>query len=160
MSSIDQKEMSDKLIKYHSQYERDQIELESSFSYDLLNSIEINIDDDFHSDGYVPDGEIQETHASICTNDIPDIESLKILEVLKSHIVKEKLISNSTSMRLYFYDATNVFPGLINEHEYILNKKWKLMFTNITHKDLDELLNSLSRFKEINGVKVNFFSES
>ena len=156
-----QKEFSDKLITYHTKYLQKQEQLKKDFNYSQINKININIWDDFCDDGFAPNGEPQNTYAYVEVNDIPDIETKKILEILLDYISANHLLPESVEVDLDFYDSTTKYPILILENEYFLFKRWQINFKNISHKILDKLIDDLQKIElNINEVKFNIYSES
>jgi hypothetical protein len=73
------RKITEKLQEWHKNYELEQIKKEDSFSFGNIDKINVNFWDDFHDDGYVPEGEVTESFAVIEDNRIPDIECYKLL---------------------------------------------------------------------------------
>ncbi|MFT7157449.1 MAG: hypothetical protein ACI8Q1_002468 [Parvicella sp.] len=99
-------DMADKLEAFHKKYEDDQKGLESSFDLSVMERVNVNFWDDFHDDGYVPEGEVTETYAYIEDSTIPDIECHKLLSKLLSHIEDNDLLPSSVKMRMHLSDST------------------------------------------------------
>lgn len=156
----EKKELLEKIVKYHDNYETQQKKLENDFNESLLEDITININDDFYDDGYVPDGEIQKTNGYVLSSELPDKEVFKMLNSFIKHIENEKILPSSVDVNIVFHDSTNKFPMLIEEHEYSLYKRWEIIFENITHKDLEAMLDNIKGFKTRNGKEIEIISES
>jgi hypothetical protein len=150
--------ITEKLQAWHKNYELEQIKKEDSFSLGNIDKINVNFWDDFHDDGYVPEGEVTESFAVIEDKLIPDIECYKLLNALLEHILDNGLLPPTVKLRMFLADSTAIFPNLIVEHEYMLTKKWNIMITNITHAQLDDLMVRLKVYS--NGVPFNIYSES
>jgi hypothetical protein len=150
--------ITDKLQSWHKKYEDEQSKLEEFFNYDDLDSIRVNFCDDFHDDGYVPEGEVTESFAVIDEERLPDIECHKQLNSLREYILDKNLLPKSVKLRMYLADSTAEYPSLIDEHEYMLTKTWKIKITNITHEQLDTLMDKLKDYS--NNIPYNIYSES
>lgn len=127
------------------------------------DSININIWDDYCDDGYVPDGEIQQTYAYI-EGSIKDKEEdcKNVLELLKTHI--ERLAKPEWSLELYlnYHDSTKIYPSLVGtEHEWCLYKRWQLEIKHLTHKAREYLVDTLKK-EQLNylGQPLDIYSES
>jgi hypothetical protein len=129
----------------------------------MTNKINVNIWDDFHDDGYVPDGETQETYAYIESNgEVEDVDCKNVLELLKTNI--EMLAKPEWNLVLYvdYYDSAKVYPNLVGtEHAWCLYKRWQLEMKNITHEALDYLVENLQKQQlKYNGIPLDIYSES
>jgi len=127
----------------------------------MSEKIFINIWDDYHDDGYDPEGESQETFAyTECK--LAEEKSKEALIYLKEQI--EGLYSSLTpfEMTLSYYDSSKVYPNLIGtEHEKFLYKRWQLQFKNLTHEVRENLIEELEKKPlSLNGVPIEVYSES
>ena len=117
--------------------------------------------DDYDDDGYVPEGEIQETYA-YTESKIPDEDCEKILELIKTTI--EKLAKPEWSLEMYlnYYDSAKVYPNLVGtEHECCLYKRWQLEIKNITHQMREYLVEKLENKQlKYNETPLIVYSES
>lgn len=124
-----------------------------------MSQISINIWDDYYDDGFIPEGEIQETYAYVeC--DLAHEQSQEVLEILKNSI--EKLNFSGFEMSLEFYESANVYPHLVgSEYEYILYNRWQLNFKHLTHERLDLLVQELNSQKlQYQNRVIDVYSES
>lgn len=104
------------------------------------NSININIWDDYHDDGYTPVGETQETYAYI-ESDLNGDDCKAVLTLFKTTI--ESLSQQEWNLELYleYYDSAKIYPNLIGtEHEHCLYKRWQLEIKNLTHRNRELLI--------------------
>lgn len=127
------------------------------------NEINVNIWDDFHDDGYVPEGETQETFAYIEGSFKKKEDDCKnVLELIKIQI--ERLAKPEWNLVLYmdYHDSAKIYPNLVGtEHEWCLYKRWQLEFKNLTHKALDYLVEELNKQNlSYQGKPLNIYSES
>jgi hypothetical protein len=124
-------------------------------------SINVNIWDDYHDDGYVPEGEIQETYAYI-ESDVEDEDCKNVLELVKKSI--EQLAKPEWSLNLYlnYYDSAKIHPNLVGtEHECFLYKRWQLEMKNITHEAREYLVEFLQKQNlKYQGTLLSIYSES
>lgn len=105
------------------------------------NNISINIWDDYFDDGYVPEGEIQETYAYV-ESSLDDNDCQQVLSLLKEKIEKLTPHTASFSINLHYYDSAKVYPNLIGtEHEHFLYKRWQLEIKYITHTAREYIVN-------------------
>ena len=125
------------------------------------NSISVNIWDDYHDDGYVPEGKIQETYADI-ESDLAEQDCKNVLELIMQNI--EQLAKPEWSLKLYmnYYDSAKVYPNLVGtEHEDCLYKRWQLEMKNISHEAREYLVEALQeqnlKYQE---TPLNIYSES
>lgn len=131
------------------------------------NVIPVNIWDDFHEDGDVPDGEIQETYAYIEDTNIPlDIQEA-VLSMLLT-VMKEQVVLRNVDMFLEFHDSRSKYSdeivarAIANYGEKFFYKRWQIKFKNITHEILWELLVEILSKMDIkhDGIPVVIYSES
>jgi hypothetical protein len=125
------------------------------------NSISVNIWDDYHDDGYVPEGKIQETYAYI-ESDLEDEDCKNVLELIKENI--EQIVKPEWSLEMYlnYYDSAKVYPNLVGtEHEYCLYKRWQLQMKHLTHEAREYLVEVLQTRKlQYMGKSLKIYSES
>jgi len=109
------------------------------------NKIPVNIWDDYWEDGYVPEGEFQETFAYVEDYDISLEEKGKILLYLMNFI-DEKIELQGTEMNIFIEDDRKKYSKLIGtEDEFMLKKRYKLQFKKITHKQREILVTFLQK---------------
>lgn len=126
-----------------------------------ISKISVNIWDDYHDDGYVPEGETQHTYAYI-ESQLPPEECKHVLIFVKNEI--EKLISPEWNLVLSveYYDSAKVYPHLVGtEHENILYKRWQLEFNNLTHENREWLVEQLEKQAlHYQNIPLDIYSES
>lgn len=128
-----------------------------------VTRIPINIWDDFYDDGYVPEGEIQETYAYVEDSDIPEDNRKQLLDAVFDYINDFlKIKEDGVEVEMFYYDSHKKYPNLVGtEHEWCLFKRWQINFKHLTHERLNKLVDELNDAKfEIEGVPFNFYSES
>lgn len=127
----------------------------------MSNYIPVNIWDDYHDDGYVPEGEIQETYAYVESN-LEDEECKNVLILLKEKIEHLTSENSDLTMNINYYDSAKVYPNLVGtEYEYSLYKRWQLEMKNITHETRESLVEELKKeVLEHKGIKIKVYSES
>lgn len=110
----------------------------------LIETIPINIWDDFYDDGYVPEGKKQETKIYIESGEIDEESKHKILKFFLEHILR-------------IHKETNILEGV--SFELSGDEIW---IENITHKQLDSLMQELEHGGHIFYEKklLNIYSES
>lgn len=126
-----------------------------------MKQININIWDDYHDDGYVPEGEKQETYAYVeC--DLNHDDCKKVLELIKKEIEQVAQPSLNLELSVEFYDSSKVYPNLVGtEHEYCLYKRWQLEIKNLTHEAREELVEQFKQKKlSYSGIPIVVYSES
>lgn len=120
------------------------------------NTIDINIWDDFHEDGYVPEGEIQQTYGYV-EGDVETLEEEKeILEYFMEEIISEANGKQEFKINLELYDSEILYPNLPKNMHY---KRWHLKFTGITHSMVN-LIYLHFTFLKFKGRKIRIYSES
>ena len=127
----------------------------------MSNYIPVNIWDDYHDDGYVPEGEIQETYAYV-ESKLEDEECKNVLILLKEKIEHLTSENSDLTMNINYYDSAKVYPNLVGtEYEYSLYKRWQLEMKNITHETRESLVEALKKeVLEHKGIKIKVYSES
>lgn len=123
--------------------------------------IPINIWDDYYEDGYVPEGEVQETYVYVEDYEILVEDTERYLNFLLEFI-KSKLKFNEVEMYLEFYDSRKKYPD-INEKDNpnFHYSRWEIVMKNITHKRREELVKLLMEANlEFEGHKFRIYSES
>lgn len=117
----------------------------------------INIWDDYHDDGYIPEGKKQETFAYIeqyPNEKLDDENTKKILFTLKELFENFFVNHSDTQFNLHYEDTSKKYPSLINtENEHFLYKRWEIKITNITHKNRELLVENFEK----NPIKINDF---
>jgi hypothetical protein len=121
--------------------------------------IGINIWDDFYEDGYIPEGKIQETYLYV-EEELCDQDKFLILSHIMLYI--ETILESKTQRELFFYDSALKYPKLVGtENEYLLFKRWEIRFKNITHQQVDNLVEELNKAEiKYKGEQLEFYSES
>lgn len=128
----------------------------------MSKSIPVNIWDDYYSDGYVPEGEVQKTYAYVESRDFNENDCKNILRFVKEEIEKIAKPEWNLKLEIEFYDSAKVYPNLVGtEHEYCLYKRWQLHLTNITHEALEDIVEQLEKKTLIyNHLPLDIYSES
>lgn len=107
--------------------------------------ININIWDDYWEDGYVPDGEIQETFIYVDDTNIPLNEQSEIIEIIENYI------SLSWGNNILKADISKI----------LLSDMCRLEIKNISHRERFNLLKDLRKSNlTYKGNKFNIYSES
>lgn len=115
------------------------------------NTISVNIWDDYYSDGYVPEGEIQETYAYV-EEKIEHDKCREVLEIVKESI--EALTNSKISMELSFYESAKVYPHLVGtEHESFLYSRWQLGFKGLSHQAREWLV------EELKNLQLHYYNQ-
>jgi len=124
-------------------------------------SFPINIWDDYYEDGYVPEGEKQETYMYVETDEVTLEQKKNILEHILSYI-NNNLKLNGVKTSLIFYDSKIKYPTLVgSEYEWCLFERWEVRFENLTHKRLFKLLDELTSANlMVDNTPLNIYSES
>ena len=108
---------------------------------------DINIWDDYYEDGYVPDGELQETYAYVETSKVKQDKQKVYLEELMRLIVDQKLLPETVEMTIVDYDSATKYPNLIGtESAYLLYRRWELRFKHLTHELRENLVEKLQKY--------------
>lgn len=135
-----------------------------------LKEVHINIWDDFYDDGYIPEGEKQETYIYVeeDENDITHEKQKECLEVLLKHI-NENLNVSGLKIWMKYYDSRIEYP-MINEVDNPQFMKefpnfhfcrWEIKIEDLTHERLDEWISKLEEVNlSVDGVPFNIYSES
>ena len=125
------------------------------------NLIPINIWDDYYEDGYVPDGEKQETYAYVEDDKIPHEDRLLYLALVHKYMV-ENLNLPDVRVNLIFNDTALKYPQLVGtDMEYILFKRHELRIENLTHERREQLVEELRAANlSYNNKKFKIYSES
>lgn len=125
-----------------------------------MEKIFVNIWDDYHDDGYIPEGEIQETYAYVeC--ELSDEKSKEVLEIIQSAI-NELYQTPPFEMELHYYDSSKKYPELVGTpHEHFLYKRWQIQFKHMTHQVRENLVDFLQKQKILfNDIPLTIYSES
>lgn len=140
---------------------------QAAIDENIAEKIHINIWDDFHDDGHVPEGEVQKTYIYVEENDedFDQDTKKKILEKLIDHILdihKETNVFEGVSMELKFYDSREKYPDIKDsEHPGFHFSRWEIRLENITHEKLDNLMEHLSEHNYFYERKyMHIYSES
>lgn len=120
----------------------------------MTDEINVNIWDDYHDDGYVPEGETQDTFAYV-ESDLLDEDCKKVLELVQQEVAK------LSSCELNYYDSAKVYPNLVGtEYAYSLYKRWQLEIKNLPHLEREKLVQSLQNKLQYQNRPINVYSES
>lgn len=124
-------------------------------------TIHINIWDDYCEDGYVPQGEIQETYIYVEENDMDMDFKKECLEKLLGYI-KEHTKFEKTKFWIELYDSRKKYPNIKEEeHPHFHFQRWEIKVQHLTHKQKEKLVEQLENAKlEVNGIPFNIYSES
>jgi hypothetical protein len=130
-----------------------------------MDKIGVNIWDDYHDDGYVPAGKIQETYAYVeseLDENVKDTTSKIVLELLKVAIDKYSKPEWNLELSVEYYDSAKTYPSLVGtEHEWCLYKRWQLNIKHLTHKSREELLEKLQKENlDYANIPLDIYSES
>ena len=128
------------------------------------NSIGINIWDDYYDDGYVPNGEIQETYAYVESSKMKgkDEDCKNILDSFKKTLEELAKPEWALEFDLHYHDSTKIYPNLVGtEHEWCLYKRWQLGIKHLTHEAREYFVEALKNKQlEYNGMQIDVYSES
>jgi hypothetical protein len=127
-----------------------------------LEYIPINIWDDFHEDGYVPEGEKQETYIYVENSNISHDDRKRYLEILMNYILSH-LNTEGIKIWMEFYESRKKYPNLVGnpDAEKMFFDRWKIKLEGITHERLHEWLKFLyeANLKSDN-LDFHIYSES
>jgi hypothetical protein len=120
--------------------------------------IHINLWDDYYEDGYIPEGEKQETHMYVEESKFPLIDEKKVLYKVLDFIKKN--IPKSVEAKLKLQIFSERYPNL-KDSGMNLPDQWRIEFIGLTHALREKLLDSLKK----SGLKYEdqllyFYSES
>lgn len=126
-----------------------------------MNRIPINIWDDYYEDGYVPEGDIQETYMYVEDTGIAELICKCTLEYIAEYIL-HILKVDDIQIKLSYYDSAKIYPNLVGtENEPMLFKRWELRLFNLTHKRREKLVKELNNgMLDFNNIPLEFYSES
>ncbi len=126
-----------------------------------MQTIPINIWDDFYEDGEIPEGKKQETYIYVEDTDLSHEKRKECLDLLLK-FMSEKLNLEGVKMWLDFYDSTKKYPNIKEaEHPGFHFCRWEIKMENITHERLYILLTELEDVSlSIDGMPFNIYSES
>lgn len=125
-------------------------------------TIHINIWDDYHDDGFVPAGEIQETYAYVEDGDLPDEEQREVLLKLQGAVSAAKESGSALECSICWHDSALVHPNLVGtEHAWCLYKRWQLELKHLPHREREALVDVLAKSVLLhNGLPCVIYSES
>jgi hypothetical protein len=147
----------DELFLFQKRYDEEQASLTSQFDPSLINKVAINIWDEFSDE---EETEVASAYAYVEHRHIPDSKCFDILHALMTYIVDNKVLPDTVSLNMAFYDSSAKYPILANSMSFALFKRWQINFTGITHKDLDFIINQFESVKSIAGLPISVISES
>ena len=127
-----------------------------------LDSIPINIWDDYYEDGYVPKDEIQKTYIYVEDSDLSLEFRKECLEFLLDYINKH-IVLKGVKMWIELYESRKQYPNLIGtEHEKYMFDRWEIKVENMTHRQREVLVEMLNETVDLtaNGIPFNIYSES
>jgi len=132
-----------------------------------LETIPVNIRDDFYDDDFVPEGKIQETYAYVEEYDeISEDEKSGILKLIEEYISKNVELEGVEIKTIFHdtkddYDEETVKKCTEVFGENFFFKRWEITFKHLTHEKLAFLLEKLENSGlEFGGKKIDFYSES
>jgi hypothetical protein len=127
-----------------------------------IEAIHVNIWDDYHDDGFVPEGEVQETYAYVEGGDLVDDDKRAVLLQLQQTVESIKVPESALVCGVEWYDSALVYPSLVGtEHERHLYKRWQLQLKHLPHSERESLVEVLGRLQlQYNGRTVVVYSES
>lgn len=117
----------------------------------IKQNFTINFWDDFYDDGFVPEGEEQKTFAYVEEN--LDLKAQAFL-ISWLKLSLEPLLPKS-NLAIVFFDSKKEYPNVPDRHF----KRWHLEIKNITHKDLENLLEKISELTHPE-YNITFSSDS
>lgn len=125
-----------------------------------IEYIPVNIWDDFYDDGYVPEGEKQETYAYV--EDLTISKELQHQALCKLMYAIARLSGNSpVTYKMFYYDSKVKYPDMVDVPGFPLFERWELRLENLTHAALSELLKDLDRAKlTVDEIPLKIYSES
>jgi hypothetical protein len=125
----------------------------------MENTIPVNIWDDYYEDGYIPEGEIQNTYMYVENMNIPHIKTMRYLSYLKEWIANNILYLDGVNMFFKFYDSRKKYPN-INDPTFHFSRS-EIRFEHLTHEKREQLVQDLQNAKlSIDGLDFNIYSES
>ena len=126
-----------------------------------MKTIPINIWDDYYEDGYVPEGEKQETYIYVEDDEMLLEDRKKCLEEVLIYIDNFHEF-NKIKVYMSLYDSKIKYPKLTGpEHGDMHFKRWEIRVENMTHKMREKLVEKLNKASlSINGVPFEIYSES
>lgn len=127
-----------------------------------LKYIPINIWDDFHEDGYVPEGKKLETFIYVEDSTISREKQKQYLFVLIEYII-ENLNTDGVKIWLELYESRKKYPNLVGnpEVEKMLYDRWEIRVEGLTHQRLDEWLGILENVEiKVDNIPFCIYSES
>lgn len=127
-----------------------------------MKKIHINIWDDYHDDGFVPDGQIQETFAYVEGDGLTDEDQRQVLGLLLRVVETLKDANSKVKAFVCWYDSAIKYPQWVGtERESILFKRWQLQLEHLTHAEREKLVDLLGQHPfQYNGQPVSVYSES
>ena len=122
-----------------------------------MEKIGINIWDDYYDDGYVPEGEIQETYIYV-EEKISLNHQKNILENILSYIEDNNIFPKIVDYEIKLYDSKEKYPNLSDDTHY---KRYELRLKNFTHELRHKVLKQLKKSKlKYKNKELLFYSES
>lgn len=111
----------------------------------MTDVISINIWDDYYDDGFVPEGETQETYAYVDNCDLSDDDQREVLQQFQAQVMELQQPGSSLKCNISWYDSAQVYPALVGtEHEWCLYKRWQLELKNIPHSERESIVEAIS----------------
>jgi hypothetical protein len=105
----------------------------------------INIWDDYYEEGYIPEGEIQETYIYVEDSDLSHELRHDILAYLLEYLQTQVALPG-VNMRLFFYESRKKYPNLVGtENEWILFDRWEIRVEHLTHERREDLVVELEK---------------
>lgn len=127
----------------------------------VIERIPINIWDDYYEEGYIPEGEIQETYIYVEDSDLSNDLIKKCLEILLDYM-NNNLKLDGVKMWLEYFDSKVKYPSLIgSEYEKYAFERWEIKVQHLTHERREKLVKELEKANlEIDGIPFEIYSES
>jgi hypothetical protein len=121
-----------------------------------MKPIPINIWDDYHEDGHIPEGEIQETYIYVEDYNIPHDSCRYVLDRFMKFI-KNNLRYDNVEMRLEFYDSKVKYPDYPGLHY----QRWEIKVKHLTHQQREYIVDILYGVNlNLDGIPIRVYSES
>lgn len=118
-----------------------------------LKRIHINIWDDYYEDGYIPEGEIQETNICVEDSSVPEDLCEKCVEMILNYM--KGLDLEGVNFRLHLFDSKKKYPT------FGAWKRWEIKIEHLTHERRRKLVEELNAANlSIDNTPFFIYSES
>lgn len=127
-----------------------------------IAAIHVNVWDDYHDDGFVPEGEVQDTYAYVEGSGLSDDDSRSLLLQLQQTVESIKTRDSVLVCCVAWHDSAAIYPNLVGtEYERHLYKRWQLEMKHLPHREREQIVEMLNRGQfQYNGTPVVVYSES